>query len=72
MLTTSLSVSAQRLHQTMRLKSLAENFVYQGGDDCIALKANSTNLTARNVTCNGGTGIAIGSLAQYPGVVSVV
>lgn len=25
-------------------------------------------ITARNVTCYGGTGIAFGSIAQYPGV----
>jgi len=43
-----------------------ENMVYQGGDDCIALKPNSTLITARNVTCYGGTGIAFGSIAQYP------
>lgn len=43
--------------------------VYQGGDDCIALKPNSTDITIRNVTCYGGTGIAFGSIAQYEGVV---
>lgn len=47
----------------------AENMVYQGGDDCIALKPNSTDITIRNVTCFGGTGIAFGSIAQYEGVV---
>jgi hypothetical protein len=47
----------------------AENMVYQGGDDCIALKPNSTDITIRNVTCYGGTGIAFGSIAQYEGVV---
>lgn len=46
------------------------DFVYQGGDDCIALKPNSTNIAIDNVTCIGGTGIAFGSIAQYPGVVS--
>jgi len=43
--------------------------VYQGGDDCIALKPNSTDIIIRNVTCYGGTGIAFGSIAQYEGVV---
>lgn len=47
-----------------------ENFVYQGGDDCIALKPNSSMITMRNITCVGGTGIALGSIAQYDGVVS--
>ena len=42
-----------------------ENFYYQGGDDCIALKPQTYNFEARNVTCHGGNGIAIGSLGQY-------
>ncbi|RDB28139.1 putative galacturan 1,4-alpha-galacturonidase A [Hypsizygus marmoreus] len=35
------------------------------GDDCLAIKGNSTNIVARNVTCRGGNGIAFGSLGQY-------
>ncbi|KAI0943021.1 hypothetical protein AcV7_002279 [Taiwanofungus camphoratus] len=35
------------------------------GDDCIAIKGNSTNIYAKNITCHGGTGIAFGSLGQY-------
>ncbi|KKY17380.1 hypothetical protein UCRPC4_g05624 [Phaeomoniella chlamydospora] len=42
-----------------------ENFYYQGGDDCIALKPRSYNVKVSNVTCHGGNGIAIGSLGQY-------
>jgi galacturan 1,4-alpha-galacturonidase len=38
---------------------------YQGGDDCIAVKPRSYGITARNITCHGGNGIAIGSLGQY-------
>lgn len=41
------------------------NLVYQGGDDCIAIKPRSYNIYVRNVTCVGGNGIAIGSLGQY-------
>ena len=41
------------------------NFVYQGGDDCIAIKPRSYNIDIQNVTCVGGNGIAIGSLGQY-------
>ncbi|PWY63191.1 polygalacturonase [Aspergillus eucalypticola CBS 122712] len=41
------------------------NFVYQGGDDCIAIKPRSYNIDVQNVTCRGGNGIAIGSLGQY-------
>lgn len=39
--------------------------IYQGGDDCLAFKPNSTGITARNITCHGGTGIAFGSIGQY-------
>ncbi|KAK8866057.1 hypothetical protein IAR55_001208 [Kwoniella newhampshirensis] len=49
-----------------------ENFVYQGGDDCLALKPNSTLITVRNATCLGGTGIAFGSIAQYAGIKDVI
>ncbi|KAF9250788.1 CAZyme family GH28 [Penicillium roqueforti] len=41
------------------------NFVYQGGDDCVAIKPRSYNVDIHNVTCRGGNGIAIGSLGQY-------
>lgn len=57
---------------TYRSNNVAiNNFVYQGGDDCIAFKPNSTNIAVNNVTCVGGTGIAFGSIAQYEGVVSL-
>ncbi|KAF5019943.1 hypothetical protein F66182_8040 [Fusarium sp. NRRL 66182] len=42
-----------------------ENFWYKGGDDCIAIKSRSYQIQLSNVTCNGGNGIAIGSLGQY-------
>lgn len=44
---------------------MLSNFVYQGGDDCVAIKPRSYNVDIRNVTCVGGNGIAIGSLGQY-------
>jgi galacturan 1,4-alpha-galacturonidase len=44
---------------------LMENWFVQNGDDCIAAKGNTTNLTVRNVTCIGGTGMTIGSVGQY-------
>lgn len=44
------------------------NMTYQGGDDCVAIKPNVSDLYMRNITCYGGTGIAFGSIAQYPGV----
>lgn len=41
------------------------NFVYQGGDDCIAIKPRSYNIYVSNALCRGGNGMAIGSLGQY-------
>ncbi|KAI8625338.1 putative galacturan 1,4-alpha-galacturonidase C [Xylariaceae sp. FL1651] len=41
------------------------NFEYTGGDDCIAVKPRSFNVSVYNVTCHSGNGIAIGSLGQY-------
>ncbi|KAG9721029.1 pectin lyase-like protein, partial [Aureobasidium melanogenum] len=41
------------------------NFVYQGGDDCVAVKGRSSNIFIQNATCRGGNGMAIGSLGQY-------
>ncbi|KAK1142869.1 hypothetical protein N8T08_007303 [Aspergillus melleus] len=42
-----------------------KNFTYTGGDDCIAIKPRSYNIHIDGVVCNGGNGIAIGSLGQY-------
>ncbi|EXJ58925.1 hypothetical protein A1O7_06355 [Cladophialophora yegresii CBS 114405] len=51
---------------TMDVKNVyLSNFVYQGGDDCIAIKPRSYDVSVYNVTCRGGNGIAIGSLGQY-------
>ncbi|KUI68181.1 Putative galacturan 1,4-alpha-galacturonidase C [Cytospora mali] len=41
------------------------NFVYQGGDDAIAIKPRSYNIFIQNITIHGGNGVAIGSLGQY-------
>lgn len=35
------------------------------GDDCLAIKGNSTNILAQNILCRGGNGVAFGSLGQY-------
>jgi hypothetical protein len=42
-----------------------DGFWYEGGDGCIAIKPRSYDIFINNVTCNGGNGIAIGSLGQY-------
>jgi galacturan 1,4-alpha-galacturonidase len=40
------------------------DWVFHGGDDCLAPKGNSTNMIFRNLTCIGG-GIAFGSIGQH-------
>lgn len=35
------------------------------GDDCIAFKANSTNILVEDSVLHGGNGIAVGSIGQY-------
>lgn len=45
---------------------LMENWTVTNGDDCIAAKGNTTNLTVRNVTCYLSNGMTIGSVGQYP------
>jgi galacturan 1,4-alpha-galacturonidase len=42
------------------------------GDDCFALKGNSTYVTIENVYCQNSHGVSVGSLAQYPGVLDIV
>ncbi|KAJ7093168.1 pectin lyase fold/virulence factor [Mycena epipterygia] len=42
------------------------------GDDCLAIKGNSTNISARNIKCRGGNGIAFGSLGQYADLIDIV
>lgn len=37
------------------------------GDDCIAFKANSTNMLVEDSILHGGNGIAVGSIGQYSG-----
>lgn len=50
---------------TLRVNNLkAENWLFRGGDDCVAPKGNSTNMEFRNFSCTGG-GIAFGSIGQY-------
>jgi polygalacturonase len=42
-----------------------DGFTFTGGDDCIAIKPRSYGIYISNVTCNGGNGVAVGSLGQY-------
>ncbi|KAI0656169.1 pectin lyase-like protein [Cubamyces menziesii] len=42
------------------------------GDDCLAIKGNSTNIVAKDITCRGGNGIAFGSLGQYVDLPDIV
>ncbi|KAJ6481930.1 pectin lyase fold/virulence factor [Mycena sanguinolenta] len=48
------------------------NFDITCGDDCLAIKGNSTNILAQNVVCRGGNGIAFGSLGQYVNLTDIV
>ncbi|EIW77480.1 hypothetical protein CONPUDRAFT_180601 [Coniophora puteana RWD-64-598 SS2] len=51
---------------TYRVDNLTlRNWDITSGDDCIAVKGNTTNMLASNVTCRGGNGLAFGSLGQY-------
>ncbi|KAL1987783.1 hypothetical protein VTN96DRAFT_2623 [Rasamsonia emersonii] len=43
------------------------NWTVQNGDDCIAIKGNSTNIHAKNITCYHSNGMPIGSVGQFPG-----
>ena len=36
------------------------------GDDCIAVKGNSTNVYVNNITCYGSGAMPIGSVGQFP------
>ena len=40
--------------------SYVDNFTYQGADDCIAFKGNSTNIELRDIKCIAGFGVAFG------------
>ncbi|VUC30103.1 unnamed protein product [Clonostachys rosea] len=51
---------------TMDARNISlNNFLYRGGDDCIAIKPRSYDIRINNITCDGGNGVAIGSLGQY-------
>ncbi|EKD20085.1 uncharacterized protein L3040_002239 [Drepanopeziza brunnea f. sp. 'multigermtubi'] len=45
---------------------LIQNSTITNGDDCVSFKPNSTDITVRNLSCNGTHGISVGSLGQYP------
>lgn len=49
-----------------------KDWVYEGGDDAVAVKGNSTNVVVQNLTVFGAPGVAFGSLGQYPDRVDVV
>ncbi|KAL0581692.1 hypothetical protein V5O48_000398 [Marasmius crinis-equi] len=48
------------------------NWDITSGDDCLAIKGNSTNIIAQNITCRAGNGIAFGSLGQYANLSDIV
>jgi hypothetical protein len=44
----------------------------QNGDDCIAMKANWTNILIEDATFYDGEGIALGSIGQYNGQFEII
>lgn len=42
-------------------------WIVKNGDDCIAVKANSTKILIEDATFYNGEGIALGSIGQYNG-----
>ncbi|KAI0452400.1 putative galacturan 1,4-alpha-galacturonidase C [Xylaria acuta] len=51
---------------TMDVRNVTlRNLDYTGGDDCIAIKPRSYDVSVSNITCHSGNGPAIGSLGQY-------
>lgn len=48
------------------------NIYVKNGDDCIAFKSGSTNVTVNNITCIGSHGISVGSLGLEPGSAHIV
>jgi galacturan 1,4-alpha-galacturonidase len=49
-----------------------DGWIVDNGDDCISLKANSTNIVVKNSTFHRGLGVAIGSIGQYKGVFETI
>jgi len=47
-------------------------WTYEGGDDAITLKQNSTNIYVADCDFYSGSGIALGSIGQYPGQIEVM
>ncbi|KAJ4493720.1 polygalacturonase [Lentinula edodes] len=48
------------------------NWTVVNGDDCISLKANSTNILIQDSVFHGGLGVSIGSIGQYDGVFEMI
>lgn len=47
-------------------------WIYEGGDDAIALKQNSTNIYLADSDFYKGSGVALGSIGQYPGQIEIM
>lgn len=45
---------------------------YNGGDDSISFKPNSTDVTVKNAVVLGSHGVSVGSIAQYPGIYDII
>ncbi|QRW08136.1 polygalacturonase [Ceratobasidium sp. AG-Ba] len=49
-----------------------QNLWYNGGDDSISFKPNSTDITVKNAVMLGSHGVSVGSIAQYPGIYDII
>ncbi|KAH7339655.1 pectin lyase fold/virulence factor [Rhizoctonia solani] len=45
---------------------------YNGGDDSISFKPNSTDVTVKDAVVLGSHGVSVGSISQYPGVYDII
>ncbi|QRV93919.1 polygalacturonase [Ceratobasidium sp. AG-Ba] len=45
---------------------------YNGGDDSISFKPNSTDITVKDAVMLGSHGVSVGSIAQYPGIYDII
>lgn len=64
--TSNYRIGLCRMVRTQALLTSLSDLVPSLGDDCIAVKGNTTNLYVNNVTCYGSGGMPIGSVGQYP------
>jgi len=53
-------------------KITLRNWTVTNGDDCMSVKANSTNILIQDAVFHGGLGVSIGSIGQFNGVFEMI